>query len=357
MKNYEFNSFNKEELKEMFASIGEKPYRGTQFFEQMHKHKIDKIDNITVFSKALREKLSNIGFINIPKIVKIYESKIDGTKKFLLELLDGQVIETVYMPYENRNTLCVSCQVGCKMGCSFCASTKAGFKRSLTSAEIISQIYVVENALNTEINNIVFMGIGEPLDNFDNMVNAIKILNDESGKNLSQRSMTLSTSGLADRIRDLADLKLSINLAVSFHYPFDDERSKFMPVNKRFNIRQLIQACDYYFDKTGRRVSYEYVLVNGLNDTNRHIEKLYELFKGKNIHINLIPLNEIEEFDYESSKETNIKNFHSKLSAKGINATLRNKKGADIEGACGQLRVNYIGEDLWFFHLFLIPAR
>lgn len=346
MKKYEYNSLNKEMFKELMISLGEKPFRAKQFFEHLHKHKIYNIQNITVFSKDLRKKLEDEGFINKPEIIQVFESKIDETKKFLIKLFDNQIIETVFMPYESRNTLCISSQVGCKMGCTFCASTKAGFVRSLNTSEILSQIYLVENYLNTNINNIVFMGIGEPLDNFDNVVNAIKILNDEDGKNLSQRNITLSTSGLVDKIIQLADLELSINLAVSFHYPFDEQRSEFMPINKKYNIDALLDVCHYYFDKTGRRVSFEYVLVHGLNDTDKHINKLVELFKHKNIHINLIPLNEIKEFNYKSSSQNNIKDFQSKLEKNGINSTIRNKKGADIEGACGQLRVNYIGEKL-----------
>lgn len=344
MKKYELNSLNKTELQQYIEKLGEKRFRANQLFEHIHKHKVFKIDDITVFSKDLRDKIKEDAFITDLKVVDVYKSKIDDTHKFLFELHDGQIIETVFMSYDDRNTICVSCQVGCKMGCSFCASTKAGFKRNLSVAEIISQVYKVEEILNQSINNIVFMGIGEPLDNYDNMVKSILILNDPQGKNLSQRSMTLSTSGLADKIIDLSDLKLSINLAVSFHYPFDKERSEFMPVNKRFNIQTLLKACDYYFEQTGRRVSFEYVLVDGLNDTNAHVDRLVELFRGKNIHINLIPLNEISEFNYSASKKSSIKQFQERLNKRGINTTLRNKKGADIEGACGQLRVNYIGE-------------
>lgn len=360
MKEYEYNSLNKEELKEIMISLDEKAFRANQLFQQIHKHRVFNLDDITVFSKDLKDKLKAHGHINKPEIIEVFQSKIDGTKKFLIKLEDKQIIETVYMPYEDRDTLCISSQVGCKMGCTFCASTKAGFVRSLSSAEIISQIYLVENYLNTNINNIVFMGIGEPLDNFDNVVRAIYLLNDKDGKNLSQRSMTLSTSGLANRIYDLADLNLSINLAVSFHYPFDEQRSEFMPVNKKYNIESLLKACKYYFDKTGRRVSFEYVLVDGLNDTDKHVAKLVELFRHKNIHINLIPLNEIKEFDYKSSKKSNIKAFQKKLEMQGINSTVRNKKGSDIEGACGQLRVNYIGEigeSLWYMHPFPIKEK
>lgn len=357
MKKYEYNSLNKEQLKELIIFLGEKPFRAKQLFEHLHKHKIYEIDDISVFSKELRNKLQEYGYINKPEILKLYESKIDGTKKFLIKLFDNQIIETVYMPYDNRDTLCVSSQVGCKMGCTFCASTKAGFVRSLNTSEILSQIYLIENLLNVKINNIVFMGIGEPLDNFTNVVNAIGILNDKDGKNLSQRNITLSTSGLADKIIKLADLKLSINLAVSFHYPFDNQRSEYMPVNKKYSIELLLQACDYYFNMTGRRISFEYVLVHGLNDTYKHANKLVDLFRHKNIHINLIPLNEISEFNHKSSSQKNINEFQKKLERNGINATVRNKKGSDIEGACGQLRVNYIGEKLWFIHQFPIEER
>lgn len=346
MKKYEYNSLNKEKLKSLVISLGEKSFRANQLFEQLHKHMIFDFKDMTVFAMKLKEKFMESGYINKPEIIHVYESSIDGTKKFLIKLMDDQVIETVFMPYENRNTLCISSQVGCKMGCTFCASTKSKFIRSLTTAEIVSQIYLVESFLDTNINNIVFMGIGEPLDNFDNVVEAIYILNDKAGKNLSQRNITLSTSGLVDKIYDLADLNLSINLAISFHYPFDDERSKYMPINKKYNIDELLKACSYYFNKTKRRISFEYVLVKDLNDTDKHIHKLVDLFRHKNIHINLIPLNEIKEFDHKSSSEQSIYNFQKKLEKFGINSTVRNKKGSDIEGACGQLRVNYIGAKL-----------
>lgn len=344
MDKINFNSLNKKELEDYFTSIGEKTYRAKQLFEHIHKLRVSSLDEVTVFSKKLRERIKDDGYLVWPEIVEIFESRLDSTKKFLLKLEDGQIIETVFMPYEDRNTICISSQVGCKMGCKFCASTKAGFIRNLSSSEIISQIYLVEKHLDTTINNIVYMGIGEPLDNYENVVKSIRLLTDKDGKNISQRGITLSTSGLTEKIRRLANEDLAINLAVSFHYPFDDERSRFMPVNKKHNIAELLDACDYYFDKTGRRVSYEYVLVDGVNDTDKHINKLVDLFKGKNIHINLIPLNEIDEFNYRSSRAGNINYFVEKIRKKGLNATLRNKKGADIEGACGQLRVNYIGE-------------
>ena len=345
MKKIALNTLNKIELAEFFTNLNEKKFRADQLFHSVHKHMVFDINDVKGFSNDLKEKISQHAYIKRIKLITVLSSKIDKTKKFLFELEDGQVIESVFMSYDGRNTICVSCQVGCKMGCKFCASTKAGFVRHLSVAEILSQLYMVERELDEKINNIVFMGIGEPLDNYDNIVKTIEILNHEDGKNMSQRNMTLSTSGLVPKIYELADLKLAINLAVSFHYPFNEERSSFMPVNQSYNIESLIEACDYYFEKTGRRVSYEYLLVQGLNDTQKHGEELIKLFAGKNIHINLIGLNEIDEFNYKSSNSENMIRFRDQLQKKGLNATIRQSKGIDIDGACGQLRVNYIGEE------------
>lgn len=341
MEKIQLNSLKLSELEQFFLDINEKKYRARQLFEFLHKKKEFDLENITVFSKDLISKISYIAYVNTPNILRVYESALDNTKKFLIRLEDKNIIETVFMGYGDRNTLCISSQIGCKMGCSFCASTKAKFVRNLSVAEILSQIYLVENFLGENINNIVYMGIGEPLDNFETTVNSILILNDRFGKNLSQRSITVSTSGLVDKIYDLANLDLSINLAISLHYPFDEQRSLFMPINRKYGLFQLIEACEYYFDKTGRRVSYEYVLIEGLNDSDSHIDKLSKMFENKNIHINLIPLNEIEEFKYNSLRADKAKEFQKKLSKVGLNSTIRQKKGEDIEGACGQLRISY----------------
>lgn len=345
MDRIELNSLSLNELEKVFTDLGEKPFRAKQLFEHMHKHKIFDLDLISVFSGSLKNKLKAIGFINNPQIACVYESKIDKTKKFLIKLQDKSIIETIFMDYGDRKTLCISSQVGCKMGCTFCASTKAKFRRDLTSGEIVSQIYLIENYLSEKINNIVFMGIGEPLDNYDNVVKAIRFLNDEKGKNLSQRAITLSTSGLANKIDSLAEENLSINLAISLHYPSNWQRKEFMPVNKKFPIETLMAAADRYFEKTGRRVSFEYVLIKGLNDSDTHIRDLHKLFEGKNIHINLIPLNEINEFDYEAVDDNMALNFQKKLKKAGINSTIRQKKGIDIDAACGQLRISYEGSD------------
>lgn len=341
MDKIQLNSLKLNSLEKLFLDMEQPKFRAKQLFKFIHSEKRYDLDEITVFNVELKNKILEKGYITKPEIVKVFSSKVDTTKKFLIKLEDDNIIETVFMSYDNRNTLCISSQIGCKMGCSFCASTKANFKRNLNASEIVSQIYLVENYMDKVINNIVYMGIGEPLDNYENVLDSIYILNDKLGKNLSQRSITLSTSGLADKIRRLADDDLSINLAISLHYPFDVQREEFMPVNKIFKIKELVDSCEYYFNKTGRRVSYEYVLIQDLNDTDRHIDKLYELFHKKNIHINLIPLNEIKEFKYNSSSEKNSKLFQKKLMKKGINSTIRQKKGEDIDGACGQLRISY----------------
>ncbi len=341
MNKIEINSLYLDELEDFFLSLGEKKFRAGQMFEFLHKNKNFDLQDNTVFSEKLKNKISENSYINKPVIEQKFSSNYDGTVKYLLRLEDDQIIESVFMPYEDRNTICISSQVGCKMGCKFCASTKASFVRSLSPAEIVSQVYLIENDLDEKISSIVLMGIGEPLDNYDNVIKAIRILNDEKGKNLGQRHITLSTSGLADKVRDLAEEDLAINLAISLHYPFDDQRASFMPVNHRYKIRDIIAASDYYFEKTGRRVSYEYVLIEGLNDTDDHINELVNLFRGKNIHINLIPLNEIAEFDYKSSENSRIEEFNKILNSKGLNSTVRNKKGFDIDAACGQLRISY----------------
>ncbi len=259
----------------------------------------------------------------------------------MLELEDKNIIEAVFMEYNNRNTICISSQVGCKMGCKFCASTKNGLERSLSASEIIEEIYLLERE-NSNINNIVIMGIGEPLDNFSNIEKFIKIITDSKGRNLSHRAITISTVGLVDKIYELADLGYDINLAVSLHYAFDEKRMIYMPSAKKYKIKEIVKACDYYLDKTKRRISYEYVVIDGVNNLEEDIDQLESLFKGKNIHINLIPLNPIEEFKHSKTKSNVMEEFQKKLSKKGLNATIRRSMGSDIDASCGQLRNNYV---------------
>ncbi|MDU7163819.1 MAG: 23S rRNA (adenine(2503)-C(2))-methyltransferase RlmN [Anaerococcus vaginalis] len=330
-----------EELEKIFLDLDFKKFRAKQVYRQIHVNKINDFSKMTDLSKDMREKLDEIFYFPKIKILKKFESKIDKTKKYLLELEDKNIIEAVFMEYNNRNTICISSQVGCKMGCKFCASTKNGLERSLSASEIIEEIYLLERE-NSNINNIVIMGIGEPLDNFLNIEKFIKIITDSKGRNLSHRAITISTVGLVDKIYELADLGYDINLAVSLHYAFDEKRMIYMPSAKKYKIKEIVKACDYYLDKTKRRISYEYVVIDGVNNLEEDIDQLKSLFKGKNIHINLIPLNPIEEFKHSKTKSNVMEEFQKKLSKKGLNATIRRSMGSDIDASCGQLRNNYV---------------
>lgn len=329
-----------EELEKIFLDLGFQKFRAKQVFRQIHVNKINDFSKMTDLSKDMREKLDQLFSFPEIKILKEFKSKVDKTKKYLLELDDGNIIEAVFMEYDNRNTICISSQVGCKMGCKFCASTKNGLERSLSASEIIEEIYLLERE-NSDINNIVVMGIGEPLDNFSNIERFIKIITDPKGRNLSHRSITVSTVGLVDKIYKLSDLGYDINLAVSLHYAFDKKRMIYMPSAKKYMINEIVKACDYYLEKTKRRVSYEYVVIDGVNNLEEDVDQLVKLFKGKNIHINLIPLNPIEEFKHSKTKANIMEEFQKKLTNKGLNATSRRSMGSDIDASCGQLRNNY----------------
>lgn len=329
-----------EELEKIFLDLGFQKFRAKQVFRQIHVNKINDFSKMTDLSKDMREKLDQLFSFPEIKILKEFKSKVDKTKKYLLELDDGNIIEAVFMEYDNRNTICISSQVGCKMGCKFCASTKNGLERSLSASEIIEEIYLLERE-NSDINNIVVMGIGEPLDNFSNIERFIKIITDPKGRNLSHRSITVSTVGLVDKIYELSDLGYDINLAVSLHYAFDKKRMIYMPSAKKYKINEIVKACDYYLEKTKRRVSYEYVVIDGVNNLEEDVDQLVKLFKGKNIHINLIPLNPIEEFKHSKTKANIMEEFQKKLTNMGLNATSRRSMGSDIDASCGQLRNNY----------------
>ena len=328
------------ELEDIFLEKGYQKFRAKQVFRQIHVNKVNDFSQMTDLSKDMRESLSNEFEIDKVSLLKTFESKIDSTKKYLFELKDGNIIEAVFMDYKDRKTICISSQVGCRMGCSFCASTKNGLERHMTASELIEEVYTLER-LNGDINNIVIMGIGEPLDNYKNITKFLEIITDENGRNLSHRSITLSTSGLTPKIYDLADSGLDINLAVSLHYATDEKRKKYMPVAKKYDIKGLIKATDYYLDKTKRRVSFEYVVIDGVNNLDSDIDNLKKLLMGKNIHINLIPLNPIEEFKHGKTTNKIINDFKEKLTRNGLNATVRYSMGQDIDASCGQLRNNY----------------
>ena len=335
MKN--IKDYNLNELKEEFIKLGEKAYRAEQVFKWLYVDKVSSFDDMTNLSKELREKLKQEFSINNFKILKKQESA-DGTKKYLFDILDGNAIETVLMEYHHGKSICVSTQVGCKMGCKFCASTGIKFARDLTSGEIVEQILAVERDENIKISNVVFMGIGEPLDNFDNVVNAIGILNNQKGLNIGARHISISTSGLVPKIYELADKNLQCTLSISLHATTDEKRSEMMPINKKYNIEELIKACKYYIDKTNRRISFEYALAKDNNDNLEDASRLVKLLKGMLCHVNLIPINKIENGKYTKSTNENIIKFRDYLNSKGIVATIRRELGSDIDAACGQLR-------------------
>ena len=335
MKN--IKDYNLDSLKEEFINMGEKPFRAEQVFKWLYEEKVKEFDEMTNLSLALREKLKeNYTMCNF-NILKKQESS-DGTKKYLFDILDGNAIETVLMSYHHGYSLCVSSQVGCKMGCKFCASTGIQFARNLTSGEIVEQILAVEQDNNIRISNIVFMGIGEPLDNYDNVVNAIRIINNQKGINIGARHISISTSGLVPKIYKLAEENIQCTLSISLHATTNEKRSSMMPVNKLYPIEELLKACKDYINKTNRRISFEYALVKDNNDNLEDAKRLVHLLKGMICHVNLIPINKIENGAYTKSSNENIMKFRDYLNDHGIVATIRRELGSDIDAACGQVR-------------------
>ena len=335
MKN--IKDFTLDELKEELQSIGEKPFRATQIFHWLYVEKVKTFDEMTDLSVALREKLNQEYTMCNFKILRKLEAS-DGTKKYLFDVLDGNAIETVLMEYHHGKTICVSSQIGCKMGCKFCASTGIPFVRSLTAGEIVEQLIAVEQDTGERISNIVFMGIGEPLDNYDNVIKAIRIINHPKGINIGARHISVSTSGLVPKIYDLAKENIPCTLSISLHATNDEKRSSMMPVNNAFNIEKLIQACKDYIAVTNRRISFEYALAKDNNDNLEDAKELVKLLRGMNAHVNLIPINKIENGVYTKSTNENIIKFRDYLNDHGIVATIRRELGSDIDAACGQLR-------------------
>ena len=335
MKN--IKDYNLEELKEELTKLEEKPFRAEQIFKWLFVDKVKSFDEMTNLSLNLREKLKqNYDICNF-EIVRKLESK-DGTKKYLFGLSDGNAIESVLMEYHFGKTVCVSSQIGCKMGCKFCASTGIPFVRNLTSGEIVEQILAIEQDIGNKISNVVFMGIGEPFDNYDNVINAIKILNNQKGLNIGARHISISTSGVVPKIYRFADEKVQCTLSISLHSANNKTRSSMMPVNNAYNIQELIKACKYYIEKTNKRISFEYALAKDNNDNQKDADELVELLQGMLCHVNLIPINKIENGKYIKSSNENIIKFRDYLNSKGITATIRRELGSDIEAACGQLR-------------------
>lgn len=341
MEKKDIKSFTLEELKEELKSFGEKPFRATQIYEWLHVKLAQSFDEMTNLSKDLREKLKDQYTLVTLKEVQCLESAIDGTCKFLFELPDGNIIESVLMKYHHGNSVCISSQVGCRMGCKFCASTIGGLERNLMPSEMLDEIYQIQRISGERVSNVVVMGTGEPMDNYDNLVKFIRMLTDDSGLNISQRNITVSTCGIVEKIKQLAEEDLSITLALSLHAPNNEDRKKIMPIANRYELHTVLEACDYYYEKTGRRVSFEYSLVEGVNDTPEQARELSRLLKAKNCHINLIPVNPIKERDFKRSTSKNIQNFKNILEKNRINVTIRREMGADINAACGQLRKSY----------------
>ena len=335
MKN--IKDYNIEELKEELKNIGEKPFRAEQIYKWIYENRVSSFDEMTNLSLELREKLKENYQIKEFKIITKQVSS-DGTKKYLFDLLDGNAIETVLMEYHHGYSICVSSQVGCKMGCKFCASTGIPFIRNLTSGEIIEQIMAVERDTGVRISNIVFMGIGEPLDNYDNVVKAIRNINNPKGLNIGARHISISTSGLVPKIYKLAEENIQCTLSISLHATTDEQRSKMMPVNNSYNIEELLQACKDYIEKTHRRISFEYALAKENNDNLEDAKRLVKLLKGMLCHVNLIPINKIENGEFTKSSNENIMKFRDYLNEHGIVATIRRELGSDIDAACGQLR-------------------
>ena len=335
MKN--IKDYNLEELKKELQSMDEKTFRAEQIFKWLYQEKVSSFDEMTNLSLDLRNKLKQNYTICNYNILKKQESK-DGTIKYLFDVLDGNAIETVLMSYHHGYSICVSSQIGCKMGCKFCASTGINFIRSLTSGEIVEQIIAVEQDQNIRISNVVFMGIGEPLDNYDNVVNAIHIINNPKGLNIGARHISVSTSGLVPKIYQLADENIQCTLSISLHATNNEKRSGMMPVNNAYPIEELIQACKDYIAKTNRRISFEYALAKDSNDNLDDAKELVKLLKGMLCHVNLIPINKIENGQYSKSTNENIMRFRDYLNDHGIVATIRRELGSDIDAACGQLR-------------------
>lgn len=337
MKIKNLKDYTLSELEEILLNLGEPRFRAKQLYKWLYSG-AKTWDDMTNIPKALKEKLSAEYSINNLKIEQKFVSGIDETRRYLLQLDDGSFIESVLMKYKHGYTVCISSQVGCAMGCKFCASTRGGKTRNLTPGEIIGQVMTVQEDLGTDISNIVIMGMGEPLDNFDNIVTFLQNVNNPLGMNIGNRHITLSTCGLVDKIRALADLRLQITLSVSLHAPNDAKRSAIMPVNKKYNIASLMEACRYYIEKTNRRISFEYTLISGVNDTLQEAEELLSLISGMLCHVNLIPVNEVKETGYKATERRRVDKFRERLERGGISATVRREMGSDISAACGQLR-------------------
>lgn len=341
----DIKSLTLEELKEEMQGLGEKEFRAVQIYDWMHKKLVGSFDEMTNLSKPLREKLiQEYAFCKV-RMVREQISKQDGTRKYLFELADKSMVETVWMKYHHGNSVCISSQVGCRMGCRFCASTLDGLQRSLTASEMLEQIYEVIRQTKERVSNIVVMGTGEPLDNYDNLVRFLHLISNADGLNISQRNLTVSTCGLVPKMMELAEERLQITLALSLHATTDEKRREIMPIANRYSIAELMDACDEYYAKTKRRITFEYSLIGGVNDSEEEAAALAALAGPRHCHVNLIPVNPVKERDYTASTHAAIQTFKTRLEKKQVNVTIRRSLGEDIDGACGQLRRRYAEEN------------
>jgi len=335
-------SMDMEELSAFIKGLGQPAFRAKQVYDWLHKKLVKDFDEMTNLPKELREKLKKESCIRSAEIVDKLISKTDGTTKYLFVLDNDSIIESVLMRYSFGNAVCVSTQAGCRMGCTFCASTLNGVECSLTAGEILSQVYAIQKDTRERVSNVVLMGSGEPLDNYDNVIRFIRILNSKEGLDIGQRHITLSTCGLTEKMKELAELKLQITLAVSLHAPNDEIRNTIMPISRKYDMDTLLDACRFYTDKTNRRITFEYSLIKGVNDSIDNAAELAARLKGMLCHVNLIPVNDVKERNYIKSNAKTIEQFASVLSSKGIETTIRRELGSDINAACGQLRKGYM---------------
>lgn len=340
----DIKSLTLSELTQFLEDMDQKKFRAKQLYSWMHEHLIEDFDQATNLPKSLIEELKEKCRLTALVVRQEQISKIDDTRKYLFELYDRNMIESVLMRYHHGNSVCISSQVGCRMGRKFCASTLDGCVRNLTASEMLDQIYRIQKMTGERVDNVVIMGSGEPMDNYDNVIRFIKLLNSEEGLNISQRNITVSTCGLVEKIKELADEKLQITLAISLHAPNDKLRASMMPIANKYSIDEIMEAVRYYIDVTTRRVSFEYSLVDGVNDSDDCVKQLAKLLTGLNCHINLIPVNPVRERQFVRPDMKKVYSFKNKLEKYGLNVTIRREMGSDIDGACGQLRKKYMDE-------------
>lgn len=341
MDKIDIKTFTLEQLEQQILNMNEPKFRAKQVFNWLHQKNVSSFDEMTNISKDFRQKLKDNFKITEIEIIDKLVSSVDKTTKYLFRLENNYIIESVLMKYSYGNAVCISSQVGCRMGCKFCASTLEGLERSLTVAEMVSQIYEIQKDSKEKIRSIVLMGSGEPFDNFDNFLKFIEIINHKEGLNIGQRHITVSTCGIVPKIYELADKKLQINLALSLHAPTDEDRKQIMPIAKKYTVKEIIEACKYFANTTKRRVTYEYALIAGVNDREQDAKEIIKLLKGSLAHINLIPVNDVKERNYIKSSKEQIKKFANTLINAGIETTVRRELGSDINAACGQLRKSY----------------